>query len=367
MSRSLLALCDSTLRPGTWSRIALALGLCYIPAWLLAGALAAEEGDDKPASVPPELTRITAAPAKTTGLDDHQAAGWHRHDPSNVIRYKDEYLLWATDNPGHNGFTDCRIILLGSPDVLTWKFKQVALEKNPARGWDDAGVLTAFVVPCDGRFYLFYTGVSKAFHDAAKDRRGIGYVVADSPLGPWRRPAHNQVLQPGPPGQWDDLCADDTNIIRRGDKWYLYYKGRKIGRSSAGTHVGLAVSDSLTGPYTKYKHNPLFNGHALTVTKYAEGLIALPGGRNRSLLWSADGIHFTPACALNHRSTGVYNPADFQPGGKPEPIRWFMNVFVPRGKPRQLQRIDLTYPPAKDARARPKSASEAVRAHAGNR
>lgn len=297
----------------------------------------------KPAIIvmPVELQELKSVEAKASGLDDQQPTNWERHDPSNIIKHEGKYLLWVTEHRKGTGFLDCRIILLSSPDGLDWTFEQIALDRNPAKAWDDSGVLTSYVVPHENKYYLFYTGVSSEFKSSQTSRRGMGYAVSDSPYGPWKRPPSNQILLPGEKGAWDELCVDDANILRRGDRWHFYFKGRAMNSEPGESQVGYAISDNLTGPYEKYEANPLFHGHAFTVTKYGDGLLALPGAHNKYALWSSDGIDFTKGAAVNHKSTGVYNPADFEADSRGVPVEWFIDV-VP-GFPRVLRRVDLQY------------------------
>jgi len=291
----------------------------------------------------PNLQNLKSAPANASGLDDQQPTDWERHDPSNIIVYQDKYLLWVTEHIKGSGFLEnARIILLSSTDALNWKFEQIALERNPSDAWDNLSVLTAFMVPYQGVFYLFYTGVNTDFEDSNTSRRGIGYAVSNSPYGPWERPPDNQILHPGELGSWDELCVDDTNIIRHNNKWYFYFKGRQINSSPGNSDVGVAISDNLTGPYVKHDTNPLFKGHAFTVTKYQNGLLALPGSSNQKVLWSTDGIHFVAGPPLKHKSTGVYNPADFETDPPNPHIDWFIDVIP--SSPRKLQRVNLIFP-----------------------
>ncbi|MHC4993845.1 MAG: family 43 glycosylhydrolase [Planctomycetota bacterium] len=293
------------------------------------------------AEVPTELQTVRGVEGHATGLDDKQPKDWERHDPSNIIRYEGRYLLWVTEHPRNNGFTGNRIIMLSSADGKDWRFEQVAFEKNPDRAWDDAGVLTAYVVPHGGRYYLFYTGVDKSFKNASIGKHDMGYAVADSPFGPWVRPANNRILLTGPEGAFDELCVDDANILRWDGKWYFYYKGRTAGDTASDSQIGLAVSDHLTGPYVKHESNPLFKGHAFSVTKYKDGLVALPGSNHRNVLWSTDGLRFKQGAELKHKSTGMFNPANFKDGLGEDRIDWVINVIA--GFPRKLHRIDLVY------------------------
>lgn len=324
---------------GKVTRLNFRLPVCVVVAAILCGmeCAAAVGGGD----VPEALRNVSGVKGKATGLDDQQTAVLERHDPSNIIKFEGRYLLWVTEHPKNNGFSDCRIILLSSADGHDWRFEQIALDKNSAKAWDDGGVLTAYVVPHAGKYYLFYTGVPKSFKNSSIDKHDMGYAVADSPMGPWVRPAGNRILLTGGPGAFDELCVDDANILNWNGKWYFYYKGRATGSNPGGSQIGLAVSDSLTGPYVKHAGNPLFKGHAFTVTKYKNGLLALPGAGSPNVMWSTDGLHFAPGAKVKHKSTGVYNPADPKAGGGEGRIDWVINVVA--GFPRRLERIDLVY------------------------
>ena len=70
-----------------------------------------------------------------------------------------------------------------SPDGNTWALKGEALPPGTLGTWDESGNLAPYVVPCNGWYYLFYTGFCK--EDLST--RHLGYAVADTPSGPWYR------------------------------------------------------------------------------------------------------------------------------------------------------------------------------------
>jgi hypothetical protein len=51
----------------------------------------------------------------------------------------------------------------------------------------------------------------------------IGLAVADSLNGPWRRPDHC-LLEAGPEGAWDDHCTTNPAFIKYKDVYWLFYK-----------------------------------------------------------------------------------------------------------------------------------------------
>lgn len=259
-------------------------------------------------------------------IDEFVSPENERHDPSNIIRYDDKYYIWFTEHPkGSSGWAGCYMMYATSADGYDWKIQGKAIDAGGPESWDAKGALTAYVVPHDGRFYLFYTGVGPDFVDRQSSKTGIGYAVADTPDGPWQK-CDAPILWPSN-DEWEYLNNDDTNIIFREGKWWLYFKGRPRTGDHRKTKIGLAISDNLTGPYEKCPENPLFDGHALTAWVHRDGVAALNGlGVNGKLLWSEDGVHFTEVKNFRNQSTGLYCPQNFGSGVNDEGITWGFDV-----------------------------------------
>lgn len=51
----------------------------------------------------------------------------------------------------------------------------------------------------------------------------IGLAVSDSLYGPWTRP-DKPLLLPGKEGEWDDHCTTNPAFVKYHDKYYLFYK-----------------------------------------------------------------------------------------------------------------------------------------------
>ncbi len=120
------------------------------------------------------------------------------------------------------------------------------------------------------------------------------------------------MLRPGPPGTWDSCRVDDSCLIVREGRYWLYYKGRELTQGPTWTKNGVAIADEPTGPYVKHEENPLIGGgHEVCVWPHRQGVAALvaPGGpEGRSIQYSPDGIHFV-------RQAGI------DPPGAPGPYR----------------------------------------------
>jgi beta-xylosidase len=103
----------------------------------------------------------------------------------------------------------------------------------------------------DGKYYMVHSRWPKTgtwFADSE-----IAIAVADTPEGPYTH--HSVLLQGRGPGYWDAANAHNPKIKYFDGKYYLYYISGQ--ENSELTHyrvtqkVGVAVSDSITGPYVR--------------------------------------------------------------------------------------------------------------------
>jgi hypothetical protein len=122
-------------------------------------------------------------------------------------------------------------------------------------------------------------------------------LVADAPQGPWKQ-VGDLMLRPENDGKSFDSTAvvNPRHVFFQG-KWFMYYKGWKD--PQPWTNNGVAIADSLTGPYRKHEKNPLLHGHGQFAWRYKHGIVMLkfdgPAERNETrVLWTEDGIHFVP-------------------------------------------------------------------------
>jgi len=231
--------------------------------------------------------------------------GVTRRDPSDVIKVGDAYYLWyskVTDRavpwngPSESGyFAD--IWYATSPDGHQWKEKGQALGKGAPGTWDEHGVFTANILIFGGKYYLYYTGVDNGFGLTTPTHLGV--AVSDSPDGPWTKFASNPVLGPSKdPAQFDSMRVDDSDLIVRDGKVWLYYKGRQIGKGPGGTHMGVAIADKPTGPFVK-NGQPLDHGHEVLVWPQGAGVASM-ANLSRMIYFAADGIHFEPRKTVAH-------------------------------------------------------------------
>ena len=289
-------------------------------------------------AVPAELLTPNKRMVATTGLPDND-----RHDPSNIIYHQGNYYMWCThhvikEGQPYDHFMHTRIHLYTSRDGIHWEEKGIALDKGGAGDLDEKGALTAYVVPFAGKFYLFYSAIPGSFEDPQTSKRGISAAMADSPDGPWVKTG-KKILWAGHDGEWDELMAGDANIFRKDEKWWFYYKGKKYGASALETRLGLAIADSLLGPYRKHEANPLILAHAFSAWKHRDG-IALVGGRNseQHVFWSTDGIFFFRGGPFQNKSTGFFCPDNFTDQDNDQGVTWGLDVTLT--SPRRIFRFD---------------------------
>jgi beta-xylosidase len=228
--------------------------------------------------------------------------GVTRRDPSPVIKVGGLYYVWYSRSTVDAGGYAASIWYATSRDGKAWTEQAEAISKGGAGAWDENGVFTPTTLTTEGRFYLYYTGVPKPFYNgpelSRQTKTAIGAAVADSPEGPWKRCESNPILRPGEnPRDFDSHRVDDSCLIVRDGRYWMYYKGRQLGLSPRETKMGLAIADAPLGPFVKHENNPvLASGHEVCVWPHREGvgaLVAPVGPEGKTVQYSPDGIHFT--------------------------------------------------------------------------
>jgi hypothetical protein len=120
--------------------------------------------------------------------------GVMRRDPSDIIKVDDLYYLWYSKGKIGPGY-DATVWYATSPDGRNWTEKGMALAKGQPGSWEGESVFTPNILVAEGRYWLFYTGVSKKFGKKYNPDSKIGIAVSDSPNGPWERLATNPALK----------------------------------------------------------------------------------------------------------------------------------------------------------------------------
>ena len=256
-------------------------------------------------TVPLELGHFRVVSSTPLKLDNAEAAGYDpkkwQSDPSRIIHHDGKYHVWMIDGylcydqineRPENGLSWIRY--LTSKDGKTWNAVGY-IPLGPEGSCYDLAIEQANVLMHEGRFYLFSEALTTNTEKYQQKHAGIVCLVAEAPEGPWKQ-VGDLMLRPENDGKSFDSEAvvNPCHIFFEG-KWFMYYKGCKDGEP---TKNGVAIADSLTGPYRKYGNNPLLLGHGQFAWRYKHGIIMMMFDWHEKnctrILWTEDGVHFVP-------------------------------------------------------------------------
>jgi hypothetical protein len=129
--------------------------------------------------------------------------------------------------------------------------------------WDATTCHNPHIQFVDGKYCLFYMGNS----NGKTNTKRIGLAIADSLEGPWERP-DKPLLEAGTKGEWDDHCTTNPAFVKHPNgQYWLYYKSWNSDdyynspdpAIRGNRKYGLAISNSLEGPYQRYNKNPVID------------------------------------------------------------------------------------------------------------
>lgn len=175
--------------------------------------------------------------------------------------------------------------------------------KGSGSGWNARAYHNPSVRKIDGVYTLTFIANSGAVPHSPS--QNIGMMIADSPDGPWREVPGPLLATPSDPAIW---CAASgsgvTNpaLLKINGKYHLYFKARSGPKGVMS--YGLAIADSLTGPYRILPKPVVANattiedafafpwrGDICLLSTDNHGILEEGGG----LLWtSRDGLSFDP-------------------------------------------------------------------------
>jgi hypothetical protein len=169
------------------------------------------------------------------------------------------------------------------------EFKHEGVVLAPREGFFDATTChNPHIQFVDGLYCLFYMGNS----NGKTNTKRIGLATSKSLNGPWKR-IDKPLLEAGETGVWDDHCTTNPAFVKNpnGEYW-LYYKSwnTKEYEEAAGQKIrgnrkyGLAIANSVTGPYKKYKNNPVIDFSVLGNNEQLEDAFVWYGNGKFSLI-----------------------------------------------------------------------------------
>lgn len=290
---------------------------------------------------------VTFSRTELSGIGPEQNV--MRRDPSDIIKVDDLYYVWYSKGKISTGY-DATVWFATSTDGIAWEEQGQALAKGATGSWEGASVFTPNILVAEGKYYLFYTGTSKPYKKPFSPDSKIGVAVADNPAGPWVRSDANPIIRNSENAEdFDSHLIDDACLLTRDGKYWLYYKGRQLGKTPHETQMGVAVAEHPSGPYIKHEANPVIAGnHEVVVWPKGAGVEALigttgPKSITNSVMYSADGIHFEKVRETGKGAWagGTYRPdafTDNQDASRPE---W--GVEISKAKLPCLGRFDINW------------------------
>lgn len=141
---------------------------------------------------------------------------------SNPLRVKlgDPYVLLASDGKYYMYGTDIQEKHFGchmSEDLVNWTYQGTVYEGKTPGSWAESCFWAPEVYERDGKFYLFFSANWKENPDNEQENFRIGVAVSDSPTGPFAEMGDKPLFDPGYP-------IIDANVFFEDDgRCYLYY------------------------------------------------------------------------------------------------------------------------------------------------
>ena len=266
--------------------------------------------------------------------------GFIRRDNSDIIKVDGLYYVWYSKMNQQLDPVISNIWYATSPDGHVWTEQGQSLTTGDVGAWDDRFVYTPGILVAEEKYYLFYTAQStipRQIGDFKGNYRGIGLAVSDSPDGPWEKLPSNPVLLTGDHVEdFDSHVVDDACLIVRDGNYWLYYKGRQIGKRPTQTKMGVAIAENPEGPYVKHPSSPLAEGgHEVLVWPEGEGVAALVGMKLGKavpfyLMYAEDGLNFKKTGQIPNVSgpwaPGAYRPEAFTDSDQGKVIEWGIHI-----------------------------------------
>jgi len=308
-------------------------------------AAQAQGRSDKKSKSELKTIKVVDSDLEGIGLEE----GVMRRDPSDIIKVGELFYVWYSKGPISPGY-DATVWYATSTDGRKWDEKGMALPKGEAGSWEGASVFTPNILVAEGKYWLFYTGTSKDYKKSFNPDSKIGIAVSDSPDGPWEKLDTNPALTNSDnKADFDSHLVDDACLIVREGKYWFYYKGRQLGKSSRQTQLGLAVADQPQGPYVKHESSPVIPGnHEVLVWPQGSGVAAMigtigPKNLTRSILYAEDGLNFEKTHNVQNvpHAAGAYRPEAFTESGEGDIPQWGVQIGKKKGFLPFIQRVDF--------------------------
>jgi hypothetical protein len=156
-----------------------------------------------------------------------------------------------------------------------YQFEEVVIGARDPEAWDGQVAHCPAITRYGDKFLLFYVGTtfsgkrpenpeegkhfSPQWAEAWNNKR-FGFAVADSVLGPWKRPDRPALLPQ--PGAWDSvITSNPTPCVLPDGRIMVVYKSTNVrhptGQFPGRFHLGIAVAADIDSPFKRLTDSPL--------------------------------------------------------------------------------------------------------------
>jgi hypothetical protein len=157
------------------------------------------------------------------------------------------------------------------------------------------------------------------------------------------------VLRPSDdPARFDSFRVDDACLLVRDGRYWMYFKGRRQGRSPAETQMGVAIAEKPIGPYVRSQANPVItSGHEVLCWPHGWGvasMVTAAGPEKNTIQFALDGLRFAPRGGIVNapHAPGAYRPEAFKDHAFGTGIRWGID-HAAAGGDLYLRRFDCLW------------------------
>ena len=187
--------------------------------------------------------------------------GCTRRDPSDVIKVGDTYYVYYTKVYGRSpGYWGTVWYAKSRDEGYTWKEEGEILGLGKKNAFDSQATFTPNILYANGKYYLYYTGVKPtpgnkegAFeNNSTTDITAIGLAISDSPSGPFTRLSNDPILKVSPEPDKFDSYRVDDAVLIYRNGLYWLYYK---GRGRVNGESG-PVHTQMGVAFSKYPEGP---------------------------------------------------------------------------------------------------------------
>jgi hypothetical protein len=230
----------------------------------------------------------------------------------SVIEEGGRFYMFATRWPEavtwRNWITHAQIVLASADQPEgPFTFEQVVLEPRGADYWDGLTTLNPLILRHGEQYVLFYTGATYDFptpseplsredYGRAWNNKRVGVAVSDSIFGPWER-QDAPLIEPRP-GKWDGAISTNPAVVIHEDgSALLLYKSAPVPYPARNQNRGLFYGAARADHFLG-PYTRLNNGEQI-VFRGAEAERVEDG-----FIWYADGYYQMISKSFSERLTG---------------------------------------------------------------